>query len=601
MPQTTWGQAKLDEILLRMSIDNAVEQLQAIGGLIAGEQIDEGMATQEFLRRCDEIHYDVVRILGSAGMFQTIDIGKAAPIRPGLDPKEYILLPGEHTDQTRSRIEQSVSLFADTVLARLPENTLYRMDNFVGTLTGDAGERKFSVITVPGLRYLLDQHLKFAVWQPSTSKRPPVLVYRSCPEDAASLVLDRARTHGAVCPIKLIINYPAYTGPRISAGYRATKTGGIFYDEHPSIRDIPTEGLPDLSILDDITVDFPFADQASRENFYGLLLTPLLRPALNGNVPMHFVMASLERTGKSLLIEAVLGGTILGRPTPMMQLSEKDEEVDKRITAMLLRGSSIFNFDNIKDFIDSPSLCSLLTSSIYDGRVLGKSQILSIENNTTVIGSGNNVKATGEICKRFVPIKLQPRTDSPETRTDFVHKNISAYILQRRRDILTCLCQMIDSWKRAGAPKSSTPMGGFGRWAECIGGCMQFHGFTHWLGNYREWTRTADPLGEDLRGLVTEWARIHGGNSVKTNDLINICKDHGFFLDILAGDDKSVLPKFSKRILIKHENTPVLDFIIRKCMSGKNSSWRLDGKFHLADRHEPEGRESDDLPGLSPF
>ena len=60
--------------------------------------------------------------------------------------------------------------------------------------------------------------------------------------------------------------------------------------------------------LEDLVADFPFADAASRQNLFGLLLTPIVRPALDGNVPVHLAEAALERTGKTKLLEHVVGG-----------------------------------------------------------------------------------------------------------------------------------------------------------------------------------------------------------------------------------------------------------------------------------------------------
>ena len=47
-------------------------------------------------------------------------------------------------------------------------------------------------------------------------------------------------------------------------------------------------------------VDFPHRDEASRHNVFGLMLTAVLRPAIDGPIPFHLFMASLERTGKGI-------------------------------------------------------------------------------------------------------------------------------------------------------------------------------------------------------------------------------------------------------------------------------------------------------------
>lgn len=180
----------------------------------------------------------------------------------------------------------------------------------------------------------------------------------------------------------------------------------MYYDEPESLRGLKPDPSRARDILEDLIVDFPFRDEASRQNFYGLLLTPIVRPMLRGHTPMHLVGASLPRTGKSLLTEQVLGGLLYGRATPARQLVGDEGEVEKRILAMLLCGETIINLDNLKEYLDSPSLAMLLTAETFGGRVLGLSVDAMVKNILTIVATGNNVRATGEIAKRIVPIVL---------------------------------------------------------------------------------------------------------------------------------------------------------------------------------------------------
>ncbi len=55
----------------------------------------------------------------------------------------------------------------------------------------------------------------------------------------------------------------------------------------------------------ELLVDFPFADEASKANAWALLLTPILRPAITGGVPLALLDAPSPGSGKSLYCHVV--------------------------------------------------------------------------------------------------------------------------------------------------------------------------------------------------------------------------------------------------------------------------------------------------------
>ncbi len=94
----------------------------------------------------------------------------------------------------------------------------------------------------------------------------------------------------------------------------------------------------------------------------------------------------------------------------------------------------------------------------------------SLPNNLTVVGSGNNVQASGEIAKRIVPIMIEPASANPEARTDFQHPDIRAHVRRRRRTVLECLLGLVENWLAAGRPTCTDRLGGFESWSEAVGG-----------------------------------------------------------------------------------------------------------------------------------
>ena len=75
--------------------------------------------------------------------------------------------------------------------------------------------------------------------------------------------------------LQLLVHYPVY-----GSGFQRVRPGwhdGIFYDEPEELRGLEPE--TDIQQIQDelheLLVDFPFKDEASRQNFIGLMLTPL--------------------------------------------------------------------------------------------------------------------------------------------------------------------------------------------------------------------------------------------------------------------------------------------------------------------------------------
>jgi len=489
--------------------------------------------------------------------------GASAPAAGTDGASASVLTPGAHVTDQGEYFEIGTDDFVDSVLAALPESTLYRRGNVPGDLVGEPGWRSFRVAKVDQLRLAIDRNVRLTKW---VQKRDDTCarVFQPCMRDWAHLLLAEAETSRRVQQIDILASYPIYTPDGVLAR-PGWNPGNVYYDEPESLRGLKPDPSRARDILEDLIVDFPFRDEASRQNFYGLLLTPIVRPMLRGHTPMHLVGASLPRTGKSLLTEQVLGGLLYGRATPARQLVGDEGEVEKRILAMLLCGETIINLDNLKEYLDSPSLAMLLTAETFGGRVLGLSVDAMVKNILTIVATGNNVRATGEIAKRIVPIVLQPKTDEPERRDDFVYEDLPRHVRESRRVVLEVLLGMVEAWIAAGRPRGSVRLGGFEQWAATVGGIMEYAGFREWGGNLREWQRAADPDGEDARAFEEAWWQKFGTDRVAPSELANLANEIRVFQSVLAkgGTERAVITAFSMRVLGRFLNTPIGESVVR--------------------------------------
>jgi len=511
-----------------------------------------------------------------AGIKQPRRIEMKPPPASHRQRHEYILTPGVHKDDHDNYTEQSNAMFTNDVLAALPADTIYRKDFIPGEVLGRAGNRKWVELSPDRTRIVVDGHIKLGKWVISRKSKEQVLVYQPCNRDAAGVIIAQARQAPCVRELELIVEYPIY-GPgfsRVPAGWR----NGLFYDEPAGLRGLEPETDCEVihNVLCDLVVDFPFKTEADLQNFFGLLLTPIVAPALDGNRPMHLINSPLERTGKTKLVNEVLGGVLIGREAPAMQITDREEEREKRILAMLLQGETLMHLDNLPHYVDSTSLSSLLTAHVFGGRVLGVSRTVKLANYLTLVATGNNVAASGEIAKRIVPIMIEPMSAHPETRREFHHPDLRVYVRSCRRTVLECLLGLVENWRNAGQPRHPNRFGGFENWSEVIGGILRVNGFRAWRGNEADWRRQADPQGAEIQAFVEAWDEAYGLAEVEPKELRDLAEQNELFGYIFAKRSSQAISVAFGRMLSRRIDMPVGSWYIRRSSCGNASKYRLE-------------------------
>lgn len=425
------------------------------------------------------------------------------------DTRAPVYLPGPHTTP-HGTIEVTNRDFAVAVLEHTPRARahLYRRGNNVGRLRGEEGNKHFELLGENGARNLFDDYVC-----PTISRRskddPDVIETKAVPfsKDMAGLVLDEAMSSPLVPELKAVVNHPVFvTGWKLAEpGFN--REAGIYYDEPEHLRGIASDAPGTIEALDDLLDGFPFKDEASRESALALMLTLLVRAALDGNVPGFLIRAHAERTGKTYLARTCVVA-VRGDEPPMMQIGAKEEEVEKRLSSAIMAAKPVLVIDNVPagESLDSPSFAMLLTSRRWTGRVLGTHALPDLPNDCTVILTGNNVNASGEIAKRLVPIHLEAKDARPQDRVDFPHPDPVAYARAHQRRTLAAMIGMVRAWDAAGRPEfRRVAFGGYESWVRVVGGILTTAGSTAFLGQLRTWQDAADEFGAEASALLEDW------------------------------------------------------------------------------------------------
>ncbi|WP_150046566.1 hypothetical protein [Methylomonas rhizoryzae] len=217
---------------------------------------------------------------------------------------------------------------------------------------------------------------------------------------------------------------------------------------------------------------FTFESRRDPAVWLAACLAAIQRPLL-GNVPMVVITATAPGSGKTLLAQC-LATLVEGRQVPGAKYLGDSDESDKSIVSMLCEGKQLILLDNINARLGGDTLCGVLTSEVYTGRLLGASRMLRLPTDGELwLATGNNVQYLPDMPRRVVEIRLDPRCERPEAR-EFDFSPVEEIAASRER-LLTCLLTMLRAWRASGEASRCRPMGSYDRFVAEIGGCV------HWL------------------------------------------------------------------------------------------------------------------------
>ena len=289
--------------------------------------------------------------------------------------------------------------------------------------------------------------------------------------------------------------------------------------EQPSASDL--DGAARL-LLDEYLGEFPFVGPAERAHALSLLLLPFLRELVEGPTPLYLVEAPTPGTGKTLLVDLLLWPA-LGHPAPKMAEGRDEDEWRKRITAKLLASAPAVCLDNLRRPLDSSAVASAVTATLYEDRILGRSETEAVPVRCLWAATGNNPRLSLEMARRTVRIRLDARTEEPWLRTGFRTPDIYAWAREHRGRLIAAALTLGQGWIVAGRPGAKTPtLGMFESWTRVLAGVLSVAGVDGFLSNLSQFYEDADLDGAEIRAFLAAWWLAHRDAPVKTADLLTL-------------------------------------------------------------------------------
>ena len=353
------------------------------------------------------------------------------------------------------------------------------------------------------------------------AKRPVAI---NCPRDLAEGYLARAgQWH--LRPLTGVTNAPTLRpdGSLLDQpGYdRAT---GLLYVPQPGVVFPPIPAEPSLedaweaiSILDELIGEFPFTSPEARSVALAALLTGVIRRSLPTSPGFGFT-APAAGTGKGLVCNTI-GLVASGRkPSPITQASE--EETEKRLSGLLMRGDPVISIDNITEPLGGNKLLSVLTEELAGLRPLGGSQMVNHLTNALFLFNGNNLTLLGDMCRRVLMCGMDPVSEHPERRK-FGFSPVDRVRSDRGRYVGACLT-ILRTYLAAGSPPLASPLGSYVEWSRLVRDALI------WTGEKDpcltiDSTKASDPITERVGAVFHHWAHVIGeGQRVTVKDVVAV-------------------------------------------------------------------------------
>ncbi|GAB2952072.1 hypothetical protein GCM10027280_45590 [Micromonospora polyrhachis] len=310
--------------------------------------------------------------------------------------------------------------------------------------------------------------------------------------EAVPALFPRAAAHVAVDVPDMLPNLRPLRGVTHSPILRADGTvlSEPGYDQTTGLLHLPEPGLtiPPISerptvvqvanavaLLDEMVAGFAFLSEHDRVNYYGMLITPLLRDLVPPPYKLGAIGAPQPGSGKTLLanIARIIHGGVFRSEMP-----GDENELRKQISTILDHTTGpVVHFDNVTGVLRSSVMAGLLTSAKWDDRRLGANEMINAKNDRLWVITGNNLSLGGDLSRRALWCTIDPGVPDPHLRTDFAIKNLEEWVRARRGELICALLTIAAGWISDGAPtRGERGSDSYARWIETVDGIFAHAG-----------------------------------------------------------------------------------------------------------------------------
>lgn len=391
--------------------------------------------------------------------------GNLPRVEPQIDPRAQQINEKREIVLSRLSLHDDVTATLDA-LAEDPRIFVYG-SGLVDLVPGDGDMER---LTKPSLVAERIERRAFF-----TGENGPV----STPARLADNLTCRTTGFGPIRPLTMVSRDPVLRADGsvhasgYDAGLRVFVEPRVDAEELGDLDDVVGAREALLEVVQDflfIAADAERESPASRAGWFAALISCVARHLIDDPVPMHLFEAADKEAGKSHLLR--LAHRIAFGSAPPDGSGAEPVELEKRLFSSALAGRRSFVIDNLQNggALGAPCLDQYLTSTLVEGRILGKSELRAVPWRAVILAAGNNIRLRGDIHRRLVLTRIQ-KHDGP-----FRHSDVLGWAERNRTRLYAAVLTLIRAWLRAGRPPHTWQRwGGFDRWDAFVRGVLCFH------------------------------------------------------------------------------------------------------------------------------
>lgn len=390
------------------------------------------------------------------------------------------------------------------------------------------------VLSAAELAGLLNQYVEFYFLDGEEGQ------YKPLPTNYANTWLHHHEQRSRLPAIKLFTRNPVFTEDwrLVTPGF--DKESGIYYSG-PAV-----EARETTEHLDALLRDFCFKTPGDRTNYIAILLTAILMPRFVGSKPAVLFNGNQPELGKSILAQII---SILrdGHTTETATYNANDEELEKRLGAVVRRGVTTIIIDNAKGQARNPRIESAclersITDPVLSFRLLGQSKEIRAENSHIFCITANTPDVSRDLVTRSVVVNLEFE-GAPDQRA-FSIVDPEGYAAEHRTELLGELIGMVQRWKDSEMPKADVRSRFNKRdWGTIVGGILEVCGEPDFLANAGDAASMLDETRRDFAELVAILAD-HAQGIWTAAELAELSRSHCLLrADLGEGSPRSLSTK----------------------------------------------------------
>lgn len=274
-----------------------------------------------------------------------------------------------------------------------------------------------------------------------------------------------------------------------------------------------TRGIADAGSLVDLTK--PAA--VDETSCILALMTAVCRPSLPF-APALMIRApqfSGAGTGKGLLIQAIARIAFNQQATAFTSNGNR-QELERRLETALVDAGPIVFLDNCNaEELSSNLLAQVITESAVMTRLLGRSKMVSLTTSAMIAATGNAIRISEDLARRFLVVELDARCENPEQRA--FGEDFAASIKKRRADLLGAVLT-VWRWGWQTHLVSGLPLGSFEQWASWCRDPLVALGCADPVQRVAA-GKSQDPRRQYAFEILHAWYMHHGSTLIKLRDL----------------------------------------------------------------------------------